>query len=218
MNAPLSDHDMALRALIRNSFRDFESTGDGFAYSELEFDVRIDDKNLYSATYRRKGRVLTEDVGDGLVFVITGSPSMDCRTMQLRGLDWSSGQSEELAPPKLKIDEPKRKEILVRTRQALRPGDAFDLALSFVWQASDQERNDFDAVSLMGLREPVGLLRYRVELPRRAAQLKIQSIGTAMAHIADVQPMIENLPGGHWRYTFELRNPPPVVYVISFDI
>ncbi len=214
---PLTDHDLALQSLIRNSFREFRSTGDHYRYTELSFDVVIDKAHRYCGTYRRKGVVIDDEGSVGPLFVITGSPAMKVEDMQLAGLDFASGDPKRLSAPAVLVNELKRKEIVVRPRQALQAGDAFDLALQFVWQASENERNDFDAISLMGLREPVGLLRYRVELPCQASQLKIESIGSVKGQLKGLRPVVEPLSDDRWRYTFEVKDPPPVAYVISFE-
>jgi len=154
------------------------------------------------ARYRRKG-VLRDTAGDlGPIFVISGSPAMHCGSMRPGGIDHLAG-GNALGAPTVVHGDPNFKVVQVHTRQAMSVGDRFDVKLSFVWQASSQEPNHFDAVSLMGFRHPVRRLRYSVCVPWEASQARLQTISSVMAQISGARPTGARVAEGQWQYGFE---------------
>jgi hypothetical protein len=211
---PATVEDWALQALVRNSFRDFDQLGDAFEYEELSYDVTITKDQLYQAKYRRRGKLTEESGRHGPVFVITGSPAMKSADMALSAMDHLTGKA--LGPPIVLVDEDNFKSVRVQPHSALAVGDAFDVELSFVWQANVYEPNHFDAISLMGFRRPVQKLQYRVRTPWQARQVELETIATVRAQVANVRPARTDLGGGDWEYSFGVTSPPPVAYLFRF--
>lgn len=207
----------ALQSLITNSFRDLDTLGSDFEYEELHFDVEITKKQLYKGRYRRCGTVRKQGGVKGPIFIITGSPAMSIVDMALEAFEYAEdGHPHPLGRVLVLKDAPNLKILQVQMRSQLAVDERFDIELRFQWQASEVEPNSFDAFSLMGFLHPVSRVHYRVQLPWRAAQVALNSVGAGIKHVEGVRPVHEDLGDENWRYSFELNNPAPVAYVFRF--
>ncbi len=206
--------DWAIRKLVRSSGQEYMDLGEAYRYDELEFNVAITGTQLYCGRYRRKGELLADSGATGPVFVITGSPQMKLADMHLKGIDNLTQQDLSYM---VISDTPHRKIICVQPRTAVAVGQTIDVTLSFEWQASATEPNDFDAINLMGFRHRVDRMKYRIRTPWRPQQVQLHSIGLSTTRLF---PPVTNGPvqieSGYWEYSFEIDKPAALAYLIQF--
>lgn len=206
--------DWAMQELIKGSYRQAYDVDSEHEYSLLEYRVEVTREQLYKAQYRRAGKVVGDKDSDGPVFIVTGSPAMKVKHMALAARD--NVKNEELAYDVLR-DRANRKVIRVLPRLQMKPGDQFDVTLSFQWQATESEPNDFDGINLMTFRNPVGCLSYSATLAWNPAQARVLAYG-----VEDIVPELQDVllePGtllGTFKYSFNMDKPKPMAYLISF--
>ena len=145
--------------------------------------------------------------------MINGSPRMELRAMNLRGLDNLTG--DELACTTVH-DAPHRKIIRVEPRTAISVGTAVDMTLSFEWQANTSEPNTFDAINLMWFRHQVGSMKYRASTPWRPRQVQLHSIGLRTTPLFPDGLAPRGGNDGLWEFSFELERPEPLAYLLQF--
>jgi 3',5'-cyclic AMP phosphodiesterase CpdA len=201
--------DSALRNLFRGRNEAYDETNH---YEEMEFDVTISSNHVYVGRYRRKGEVVTRETTRGPIFIITGSPAMTYHAMAVKAED-NLNSSAELGT-ELLLDRPHQKIIQVLHPLELPRGRHFDVTLAFQWQASADQPNDFDGINLMYFRYGLDYLKYRIQMPWDLKQPRVSAFGTQEAK-PDLE--VEDLDKTRRVYRFEIRNPRPLVYLISLE-
>ncbi|MCI0559483.1 MAG: metallophosphoesterase, partial [Nitrososphaera sp.] len=83
--------DWAMRALIKGGFKHAYDVDSEHEYSLLEYKIEITKEQLYKAQYRRVGKVVEKRDSEGPVFIITGSPAMKLKHMNVAARDNLSG-------------------------------------------------------------------------------------------------------------------------------
>lgn len=204
---PERDEDRSIRTLFEGRKEAYDDT---HQYELLEYDVVVSPQQLYTAKYRRKGKVLGNKANDGLFFVITGSPEMKKNNMGLLAQD-SEGNGLQVDCVK---DFPNQKVLLVHFDKPLMPGAQFDLTLSFKWQSTENEPNDYDGINLMYFKYPVDRVRYQVQLPWKPVDPKVISYAITESDV--LIPDVEKQAGGTYRYSFEIEAPKPLAYLMWF--
>jgi 3',5'-cyclic AMP phosphodiesterase CpdA len=206
--------DWAMRQLVVGANKDAYDIDSQHQYEWLDYLANIDKYQTYRAAYRRVGTVIGNKESDGLIFVITGSPAMKRKHMNLSATNNLDGDKLTL---EVISDEPHQKVIHVRSRMLMQPGDKFDITLFFAWQATASEPHDFDGINLMSFRHRVEKVTYRAVLAWRPAQTKVLAYG-----VSNFAPGLLNQTSksadssGYWEYSFELEDPQPMAYLISF--
>jgi len=204
---PERDEDRSIRTLFRGRK---EAYDDAHQYELLDFQVVVSPNQLYTAKYRRKGKVVRNRLDYGVFFVITGSPEMKIGNMGLAAAD-SNGNSLEVEYVK---DFPNQKVLLVHFDKPLMRGAQFDLTLSFKWQSTENEPNDYDGINLMYFKYPVNKLSYRVQLPWKPVDPRVISYAITESEV--LIPDVNKQPSGDYLYSFEIQNPRPLAYLIWF--
>jgi len=204
---PERAEDRAIRTLFEGRK---EAYDEKHQYELLEYIVEISSGQLYSAKYRRKGKVVGTKLDNGLVFVITGSPEMRLEDMDIRATD-AAGNTLHVDAIK---NFPNQKVLLVHYYEPLMPGGEFDLTLEFKWQASATEPNDFDGINLMYFKHPVDRLRYQANLPWQPVDQKVISYGITETDL--LIPVVNRQVDGTYLYSFEIEEPKPLAYLIWF--
>jgi hypothetical protein len=209
-----SVEDWAMRQLVQGCHEDAYEIDSQHQYSCLDYLINVDEKQTYHATYRRIGTVIGDKESDGLLFVITGSPAMKKERMNLRATNNVDG-----SPLSVHVvsDRPHQKVVHVLSRTLMRPNSSFDITLHFAWQATESEPNDFDGINLMSFRHPVKLLRYRAILPWQPAQAKVLAYGVQNS-VPPLQneSLTQSTQSGCYEYSFEIENPDPLAFLVSF--
>jgi 3',5'-cyclic AMP phosphodiesterase CpdA len=211
---PITSADNALRNLVQGHPLGVDES---HSYELLEYAVEVNDDQEYIASYRRKGRVerLTamsdEDRDLGIKFLITGSPGMTKDDMLIKAKD-SNGKTLQHV---FERDNPNQKLIFVKHRTPLKVNEEFDITLDFIWRASKDEPNSFDGLNLMGFRQPVAKLRYKVTLPWDPVHYSFVAFGLRKEHV-DVVPVVE-AKGDRWTYEVDVTNPRPLAYLMIFQ-
>lgn len=220
-NAAETVEDWAVRRLVNVAY-DLDAA---HAYEELDFKVDVTEEELYAGEYRRRGRVVSNEPSEGPVFVISGSPARRASELRLRATD--NARNEEIEPSVL-FNEPNRKVVRVRPRKLLAPGEEFDVTLRFQWQATRDEPNHLDALNLMYFhpdkrkKHVARTLRYTVTLPWEPAQTSVRILGTqdraAVCKCYETPALVPAEAGGKpkYRFSFEIEDPRPVTYFITF--
>jgi len=212
--SPTSGRETSEDLAVRDLFQIHEEAYDeNHRYDLLDFKVVIEKNQLYKGVYRRKGMVVGEEPDKGLVFVITGSPKMNWEDMHIKATN--NKNSSELSY-ELLLDTPFKKVIQVLHRLQLAPNEEFDIILSFQWQATEYEPNNFDGMNLMYFRHPVGEMRYQVNLPWIPAQPNISVYGPEKRtpKIAEEKLVEEN---GGQQYLVVIVEPEALPYLVRFE-
>ncbi|MFN2491292.1 MAG: metallophosphoesterase [Pyrinomonadaceae bacterium] len=205
--------DWAMRELVKGAYEDAYDVDAHHEYDLLEYRVSVTETQTYQAAYRRVGKVVGDEESEGLIFVVTGSPAMKVERMNLSA---TNNQEEKPLKIELLLDRSHQKVIRVLTRLPMEPGSYFDVTLKFEWQATESEPNDFDGINLMPFRHPVGRLTYEATLPWEPGQAKVLAYS-----VQDFTPKLENrkdgpAKSGGFEFSFEISNPKPMAYLISF--
>ncbi len=210
-----SVEDWAMRELVKGAHKDAYDIDSQHQYDWLDYLVQVDKSQAYHASYRRVGTVVSKDASAGLLFLITGSPAMKKEKMDLKATN--NLDNSELAI-RVVSDHPNQKVVLVQSRTLMPKGQKFDVTLSFVWQATESEPNDFDGVNLMSFNHRVERLTYKAILPWQPAQARVLAYG-----VTNVVPPLENeklepsaTQPGAYEYSFGINGPGPMAYLISF--
>ncbi|MFN0140383.1 MAG: metallophosphoesterase family protein [Pyrinomonadaceae bacterium] len=212
-SGPETVEDWAMRELVKGCYEDAYDIDAKHQYDLLEYSVSVTKTQTYKGEYRRKGRVVGKEASDGLVFVITGSPAMKVEQMKLKATNNLNGKPLQT---EILRDLSHQKVIRVLSRLLMKPEFDFDVTLKFEWHATESEPNDFDGVNLMPFRHPVGHLKYKATLPWEPAQARVLAYG-----VQDFTPTLQNeaLTGSastNFEYSFEIADPKPMAYLISF--
>lgn len=213
--------DWAIREMIKGSYRKAYDIDAEHQYSLLEFRAAITGDQLYMAEYRRRGKVVSEANSAGPIYVITGSPAMNTGIMNIGAVNNLDGKALAY---NILVDHPNQKVIRVLPQLELKPGDEFDLTLKFRWQATMSEPHDFDGFNLMLFRHPVAHLKYSINLAWKPAQAKVVAYGlnNSAPELENVvleqieNPMMREDFGPPHKFSFEIPNPKPVAYLVSF--
>ena len=207
--------DWAMRELVKGAHKDAYDIDSQHQYEWLDYRVEVDKTQAYHASYRRAGTVVGSEASAGLLFVITGSPAMKEEKM---GLTATNNLDSSSLAVKVISDHPHQKVVRVQSRTLMQPGQKFDITLSFIWQATESEPNDFDGVNLMSFNHPVERLTYKAILPWQPGQARVLAYG-----VTNFNPPLKNetlLPSntlpGCYEYSFEIPKPGPMAYLISF--
>ena len=204
---PERDEDRSIRTLFEGRK---EAYDEGHQYDLLEYDVVVSPEQLYTAKYRRKGKVLGNKADNGLFFVITGSPEMKTPDMGI--------SAEDINLNGLQVDTvkdfPNQKVLFVHYDKPLMPGGEFDLTLSFKWQSTVNEPNDYDGINLMYFKHPVNKLHYQAQLPWKPVDPKVISYAITESDV--LIPGVNKQANGTYLYSFEIEKPKPLAYLIWF--
>lgn len=210
---PETVEDWAMQQLIFGSYEFGTRPDQDIRYALLEFDVRLSANHLYAGTYRRVGTFLGRGRSGGPIFVLVGSPAMTLQEMNISAKDNKTGKSIEF---EVLIDEGNRKVLQVLLQTQLDQSADFDISLSFQWQASEKERNDWDGINLMPFRREVGAVRYSVLMPWKPKQPRVVGYGASTVAIKPDNEQVKNDEnGGGSKYTFELISPRRIAYLIA---
>jgi 3',5'-cyclic AMP phosphodiesterase CpdA len=204
---PERAEDRSIRTLFEGRK---EAYDDSHQYQLLDYKVVVSPAQLYTAEYRRKGKVVGSKADTGLYIVITGSPEMKRDDMGISAQD-ANGNTLQVDCVK---DFPNQKVLLVHHYTPLTPGAEFDLTLKFKWQASASEPNDFDGINLMYFKHPVETLRYQAQLPWQPIDPKVISYAITEADV--LIPSLKKQADGTHLYSFEIEKPKPLAYLIWF--
>jgi 3',5'-cyclic AMP phosphodiesterase CpdA len=214
--SPLTAEDIALRSLVRGNAKVIDQE---HAYDLLAFDVRVTKEHLYKARYRRQGCVVDMAEGSsdrGIRFLITGSPSMPKKAMNLKATD-AKGNALNVD---VETDHPNQKMLFVKHRTPLFNGATFDVTLEFEWQVSINEPVHFDGVNLGYFKHPVRSMRYCVLLPWEPTRYEVVQYGVEASTVrldgpGGTAPEPEKA-GDEWRWCFEIPKPKALSYLISY--
>jgi len=213
---PERDEDRSIRTLFKGRKEAYDYHNQ---YELLEYDVVVSPEQLYTATYhrkgkvignKRKGKVIGNKADNGLFFVITGSPEMKTPDMGI--------VAEDSNRNRLQVDTvknfPNQKVLFVHYDKPLMPGSDFDLTLSFKWQSTANEPNDYDGVNLMYFEHPVNMLRYKAQLPWKPVDPKVISYAITESDV--LIPDVKKQANGTYLYSFEIEKPKPLAYLFWF--
>jgi len=154
--------------------------------------------------------VIGNKADNGLFFVITGSPEMKTPDMGI--------VAEDSNRNRLQVDTvknfPNQKVLFVHYDKPLMPGSDFDLTLSFKWQSTANEPNDYDGVNLMYFEHPVNMLRYKAQLPWKPVDPKVISYAITESDV--LIPDVKKQANGTYLYSFEIEKPKPLAYLFWF--
>lgn len=201
-------------AAVRNLFEmRYEAYDENHSYTFFDYNVTIDENQLYKAEYRRKGNVVGEEHDRGPIFILTGSPGMKSEAMGIKAIDNETQQELHI---ELIVDDFRQKIIRVLHKLELEPLEDFDISLKFNWQASKDEPHDFDGLNLMYFKHPIGCLKYQVYLPWTPKQPRTRAYAPD-EYRPDIEEVIEPETDRGFLYSIKIDNPKPLPYLFFFD-
>jgi 3',5'-cyclic AMP phosphodiesterase CpdA len=210
-NEPLTGEDIALQNFVAGRS---EGTCSNHEYELLDYDVTISSDQLYSARYRRKGKVVGPKRSYGLNFVITGNPPMQVEDMDVKAIDNNNSADPELKWTCL-VNSDTQKIFHVMHVMPLDAGQEFDITFEFKWQASEAYPNDTDGMNLLYFTRQVKQLSYLARVPWKPAQFDVtgHAVSASKPELKDWK--VEQKGGGNYECSFTIDSPKPLAYLIT---
>ncbi len=183
---------------------------DQHALDLIEWNITVTEAWDYHATCRLKSVCKARHVA-GFRQVITGSPGHTWRELRLRA--WQSANKEDdIQIERVEPEHRRQKCFCLVHPTRLREGEECDYTYEFHWQDEPPDMTCFDAVNLYYYAHEVKEMRYSITLPYRAVSPSVEARGAGID--TGSIGLTRKKDGSNTTYSFQLKNPPRLVYVI----